>query len=513
MPTTSENNKRIAKNTLLLYFRMFFMMVVSLYTSRVVLNVLGVEDYGIYNVVGGVVAMFSVLSGSLSSAISRFITYEIGKGECEKLKRVFSSAVTVQLTLGLIIVLVAETAGLWFLNTKMNIPAERMSAANWVLQFSVVTFVINLISVPYNAAIIAHEKMSAFAYISILEVVGKLVIAYFITVSPIDKLVFYAILICLVAIIIRYIYSRYCKKRFEECTYHFIFDKELLKNMFSFAGWNFFGNGAFLLNTQGVNILMNIFFGVSVNAARGVATQVDAAMRQFVNSFTTAVNPQIIKSYAVGDFNYMHSLVCRSAKFSSFLLIFFAVPIVLEANALFSFWLGDVPDGAILFFQLGVMSTFVDGALANSLMTSMFATGNIKKYQMIVSSIGSMVFVFTWIFYYWGFNAYVTYVIYFVTYSIILVIRLYLIKEAIHLPISMYISKVLYRVVPVFVISFVVPLILLYILEPGLLRIISVSLLSLLTTLFAAFIIGLTKGEKIFVVDRLKAMLIGISPK
>lgn len=513
MPTTSENNKRIAKNTLLLYFRMFFMMVVSLYTSRVVLNVLGVEDYGIYNVVGGVVAMFSVLSGSLSSAISRFITYEIGKGEHEKLKKVFSSAVTVQLALGGIIVLVAETAGLWFLNTKMNIPAERMSAANWVLQFSVITFVINLVSVPYNAAIIAHERMSAFAYISILEVVGKLIIAYFITVSSIDKLTFYAILICLVAIIIRYIYGRYCRKHFEECTYHFILDKELLKNMFSFAGWNFFGNGAFLLNTQGVNVLMNIFFGVSVNAARGVASQVDAAMRQFINSFTTAVNPQIIKSYAIGDFSYMHSLVCRSAKFSSFLLIFFAVPIVLEANALFSFWLGDVPNDAVLFFQLGVMSTFVDGALANSLMTSMFATGNIKKYQMIVSSIGSMVFFLTWVFYYLGFNAYITYVIYFIIYSVILVVRLYLIKEAIHLPISMYVSKVIYRVVPVFVMSFMIPLLLLYILEPGLIRIVSVTMLSLLTTLFTAFIIGLTKGEKIFVLDKLKKILIGISPK
>lgn len=510
MTTSSENNKRIAKNTLLLYFRMFFMMVVSLYTSRVVLNVLGVEDYGIYNVVGGVVAMFSVLSGSLSSAISRFITYEIGKGEREKLKRVFSSAVTVQLVLGFIIVLVAETAGLWFLNTKMNIPAERMSAANWVLQFSVVTFVINLISVPYNAAIIAHEKMSAFAYISILEVVGKLVIAYFITISPIDKLIFYAILICLVAVIVRYIYGKYCRLHFEECVYHFIFDKILLKKMFSFAGWNFFGNGAFLLNTQGVNILMNIFFGVGVNAARGVASQVDAAMRQFVNSFTTAINPQIIKSYAVGDFNYMHSLVCRSAKFSSFLLIFFAVPVVLEANAIFSFWLGDVPNDAVLFFQLGVMSTFVDGALANSLMTSMLATGNIKKYQIIVSSVGSMVFVFTWIFYYFGLNAYITYIVYFVIYSIVLVVRLYLIKEAIHLPILMYVQKVLYRVVPVSIICFLLPLILLYILEPGLLRVISVSMLSLLVTLLSVFLLGLTKGERIFVLDRLKSMLKGI---
>ena len=213
---SSNNNKRIAKNTLLLYFRMLFMMVVSLYTSRVILNALGVEDFGIYNVVGGVVAMFSVISGSLSAAISRFITYELGKGDQSKLNKIFSASVTIQLLLSLIIVVLIEAVGVWFLNTKMTIPAERMTAANWVLQFSIVTFVIGLISVPYNAAIIAHEKMSAFAYISILEAVCKLAIAFLIMVSPIDRLIFYAILMCVVGLIIRFTYGNYCKKHFAE---------------------------------------------------------------------------------------------------------------------------------------------------------------------------------------------------------------------------------------------------------------------------------------------------------
>lgn len=221
MSNTTENNKRIAKNTLLLYFRMLFLMAVSLYTSRVVLNALGVEDFGIYNVVGGVVAMFSVLSGSLSTAISRFITYELGKGNKENLNKIFSSAVTIQFGLAGIIILLAETIGIWFLNIKMNIPEVRMEAANWVFQFSIITFAINLISVPYNASIIAHEKMSAFAYISILEAVGKLTIAYLITISPIDKLIFYAILMCVVALIVRLTYGNYCKRHFSECTYHF----------------------------------------------------------------------------------------------------------------------------------------------------------------------------------------------------------------------------------------------------------------------------------------------------
>ena len=233
---TSDNNKRIAKNTLLLYFRMLFMMVVSLYTSRVILNALGVEDFGIYNVVGGVVAMFTVISGSLSAAISRFITYELGKGDQSKLNKIFSASVTIQLLLSLIIVVLIESVGVWFLNAKMTIPADRVTAANWVLQFSIITFVINLISVPYNAAIIAHERMSAFAYISILEAVCKLAIAFLIMVSPMDKLVFYAILMCIVSVIVRFTYGHYCKKHFTECTYHFHWDKDVLKKMFGFAG-------------------------------------------------------------------------------------------------------------------------------------------------------------------------------------------------------------------------------------------------------------------------------------
>lgn len=280
----TNHNKRIAKNTLLLYFRMLFLMLVSLYTSRVVLNALGIDDFGIYNVVGGVVAMFSILSGSLSTAISRFITYELGKGNQERLKVIFSSAVTIQLGLGLIILLFAETIGLWFLNYKMNIPADRMVAANWVLQFSMLTFIINLISIPYNAAIIAHERMSAFAYIGILEAVGKLLIAYLITVSPIDRLIFYALLMAAVALIVRLTYGKYCRCYFKECKYNFTFDKVLLKEMFGFAGWNFIGAISGILRDQGGNIVINLFCGPTVNAARGIAAQANTAIQGFVST-------------------------------------------------------------------------------------------------------------------------------------------------------------------------------------------------------------------------------------
>ena len=293
MTDTSANNKRIAKNTLLLYFRMLFMMAVSLYTSRVVLNALGVEDFGIYNVVGGVVAMFSMLSGSLSAAITRFITYELGKGNQENLKKIFSSSVTIQIGLAILIIVVAEAIGVWFLNMKMNIPDVRITAANWVFQFSILTFAVNLISVPYNASIIAHERMSAFAYISILEAIGKLAIVFLIVISPMDKLIFYAILMCAVALIVRLAYGVYCKRHFEECTYHFIFDRDLLKHMFGFAGWNFIGATSAVLRDQGGNVVINLFCGPAANAARGIAFQVNNAISGFVTNFMTALNRKL----------------------------------------------------------------------------------------------------------------------------------------------------------------------------------------------------------------------------
>ena len=500
---TSDNNKRIAKNTLLLYVRMLFTMAVSLFTSRVILNTLGVEDYGTYNVVGGIVTMFSVLSGSLSASISRFITFELGRGNIQRLKTVFSTGVNIQLGMSLFIVLIAEAVGVWFLNVKMNIPSDRLVAANWVFQCAVLTFVLNLLSVPYNAAIIAHEKMSAFAYISVVEVTLKLIIVYMLTISSFDRLVTYAVLLLMVGAIIRFIYGYYCKKHFEECTYHFVFDKPILKEMTGFAGWNFLGNGAYMLNTQGVNILMNLYFGVAVNAARGVATQVDAALKQFVNNFTTAVNPQITKSYAQGDLDYMHKLVCRSAKFSAFLMLFFAVPILLETNTILTIWLKTVPKYAAIFLQLIIISSFVDTVLANSLVTSMLATGNIKRYQIIVTIVGCLVFPLSWIAFKLGFQPEISYVIYFVIYTILLGVRLYLLKDMVKLPVMMYVRDVLFRVLPVMCICFALPLVLRFSMQEGWLRLILVCAVSTIVTAFVEFRIGLTENERKFVTEKL----------
>lgn len=328
MSSKSSNGKRIAKNAILLYLRTFITMCITLLTSRIILRSLGVNDYGLYNVVGGVVAMFSVLTGSLSAAISRFTTFELGKNDNERLKRVFCTSINIQIILIVVIVLLAETIGLWFLNYKMNIEEGRIVAANWVFQFSIITFVINLLSVPYNASIIAHERMSAFAYISILDAILKLAIAFLISFSPIDKLVFYALLLMLCGLVIRLIYARYCNRHFEECQYKIIFDKSLLKEMFGFAGWNFIGASSDVFRDQGGNIIINLFFGTSVNAARAVAMQVSSAITTFVNNFLTAVRPQITKSYASGDYSYMMQLIYRGSKFSGFILLFFALPVL-----------------------------------------------------------------------------------------------------------------------------------------------------------------------------------------
>lgn len=501
---SSNNNKRIAKNTLLLYVRMLFLMVVSLFTSRVILNTLGVEDFGIYNVVGGIVAMFTILSGSLTSAISRFLTFELGKGDKEKLKTIFSTSVNIQLGLSAIIVLIGEVVGIWFLNNQMNIPAERMLAANYILQCSLGIFVLNLLSVPYNASIIAHEKMGAYAYISILDIILKLAVAYAIMLSPIDRLISYGVLLLTESLLIRLIYGLYSKRNFEECTYRLIYDKAVLRKMVSFAGWNFLGVTAGTLNTQGVNILMNVYFGVTVNAARGIAVQAGAAISQFVQSFTTAVNPQITKSYAAGDMTYMHTLVCQSSKFSAYLFLLMAIPLSVETPEIFKIWLKNPPEYAVLFFRLSLLGTLMDAVFANSLMTAIFATGDIKKYQVYVTICGGMVFPLTWLAYLMGASPDSSYIIYFIVYCVVLYVRLYVIQQKVHLQIKDYASRVLVKFIPVAVLSYLVPISIAYLMPASFVRILITAIVSVVITCALIYSIGLTIGERNMVMSKVK---------
>ena len=502
MTSTSANNKRIAKNTLLLYFRMLFMMAVSLYTSRVVLNALGVEDFGIYNVVGGVVAMFSMLSGSLSAAITRFITYELGTGNRENLKKIFSSAVTIQIGLAVLIILLAEAVGVWFLNVKMNIPDIRMAAANWVFQFSILTFAINLISVPYNASIIAHERMSAFAYISILEAVGKLAIAYLIIVSPMDRLVFYAILMCAVALIVRLAYGIYCKKHFEECTYHFIFDRDLLKRMFGFAGWNFIGAISSVLRDQGGNVVINLFCGPAANAARGIAFQVNNAISGFVTNFMTALNPQITKSYAAGDRDYMMTLIFQGARLSFYMLLLLSLPMLVNTHYILGLWLKIVPNHAVLFVQL-VLVFAMSESISQPLITAMLATGRIRNYQIVVGGLQMMNLPVSYILLRMGMFPEVVIVVAIVISQCCLVARLVMLRGMIGLSVKKYMKKVYINVLTVTVMAAIIPFLLTIKLEESFLNFVLLCLMSFICTGITIYYAGCTKAERQFLLNKL----------
>lgn len=460
------NNKRIAKNTFVLYCRTLVVLVVSLYTSRIILNALGVEDYGIYNVVGGVVAMFSVISGALSSAVSRFITFELGKGDSNKLQIVFSSSVNIQVGISILVLLIGEIVGVWFLNCQMNIPQERLVAANWVLQCSLFTFCISLISIPYNACIIAHERMQAFAYITILDALLKLGICFLILESPWDRLISYATLLFCVALTIRLIYGIYCHWHFAESHYRFVFDRSVLREMTGFAGWNFFTNSAYIFNTQGVNLLINIFFGVGVNAARGIATQVDHAIMQLVNSFTTALNPQITKSYAAGDKEGMVSLVCRGAKFSYFLLFLLALPILMETEYILTVWLKIVPEHAVNFVRLAIIASLVN-IVGKTGYTAAMATGRIRSYVLWVTTAGCMAFPLTWLVFIIGAPSEAAYAVFIVVYIIVECIRLWVMKGLLNFPVGFFVKEVVTKIALVTIMSIIIPIAIIHCIDPS----------------------------------------------
>ena len=487
-------------------------MVVSLYTSRVVLNTLGIEDFGIYNVVGGIVAMFNVLSGSLSAAISRFITYELGKGNQNNLNKIFSSAVTIQLGLSGIIILLAETLGIWFLNVKMNIPETRMEAANWVFQFSILTFVISLISVPYNASIIAHEKMSAFAYISILEAIGKLSIAYLIVISPIDKLIFYAILMCGVALIIRFTYRNYCKRHFSECTYHFVWDRQLLKQMFGFAGWNFIGASSAVLRDQGGNIVINLFCGPTVNAARGIAFQVNNAVNQFVVNFMTALNPQITKSYASGDKKYMMTLIFQGARLSFYMLFLLSLPILLNTHYILEAWLKTIPEHVVLFVQL-VLTFALSESISQPLITAMLATGKIRNYQIIVGGLQMMNLPISYLFLRLGFFPESVIIVAICISQCCLVARLILLRGMIGISIRNYLQKVYLNIITVSIAAFILPFISTQYMEKSFFSFIVISLIAVICTIISIYFIGCNHQERLFILQKLSTIKAKINKK
>lgn len=506
MQETSSRNKRIAKNTMLLYFRMLFTMLVSLYTSRIVLKALGVDDFGIYNVVGGLVSLFSLLSGSLSAAISRFITFELGRGNFEQLKKVFASSVLIQLLLSFLIIIVAESAGLWFLNNKMIVPEARMHTANLVFHLSVITFCVNLISVPYNAAVIAHERMSVFAYISVFECLGKLVVAFLISGTSADRLALYAILVCVMACFVRLFYGVYCKKNFEECRFHLGFDKKLFKQIFVFSSWNFIGATSSVLRDYGGNVVINLFCGPAANAARGVAVQVNTAVNSFVTNFMTAMNPQITKSYACRELEYMMSLIYIGSRFSFYLLLLISLPILINADFVLSIWLGSFPEHTVSFLRLILLFTMSE-SISAPLITAMLATGRIRNYQIIVGGVQLLNLPVSYLCLKNGSMPEIVFVVAILLSQTCLLARLIMLRGMIGLKSASFLKKVYFNCMLVFAVSAIFPCVLkqAVLVEETILSFVVISICSLLSCSMAVLFVGCDKSERRFFFSKISS--------
>ena len=452
----------------MLYVRMLFMMFMGLYTSRIVLQALGEGDYGIYNVVGGVVAMFTIISGALNSAVSRFITFEMGKGEGARLNKVYSTAVIIQIVLAAVVVVVAEPVGLWFIDNEMTISPERIPAARWVLHFSLLAFVVNLMSVPQMASITAHERMSAYAWIGILDGLLRFGVALLISCSGHDRLVAYAALMAVSVLIVRMAYGIYCRLHFPECRFRPVFDRPLMKEMFSFAGWNFIGVTAGVLRDHGGNILVNVFSGsVAVNAARGVALQLSNAVQSFVTNFMTAVNPQITKSYAAGEKDYMFSLMRKSSRMAYYLLLIIVLPVIFNVDYLLSIWLDEVPAGSASFARLFLILALSE-SLSGPLITGTQATGKIRDYQILVGGLIMLNFPVSYIFLKAGAAPEVTVVVAIVISQICLFARLYMLRRLTEFPVGEYLIRVYLNVLIVTLTAVILPLALMRYMPGGL---------------------------------------------
>lgn len=500
---TSKNNKRIAKNTGMLYIRMLLIMAVSLYTTRIVLSILGIEDYGIYTIVGGVVTMFSFLNSAMARASQRFLSFELGRKDYKQLARVFSISINIHVTIAVIILILAETIGLWFLNTQLNIPAERMNAANWVYHFSIFAFFVTIINVPYNATIIAHERMNIYAYIGILEVVLKLIIVIMLKWLGFDKLKLYAVLVFAVSLLIRLIYYFYCRINFKESHYHFFWDKKLYKTLLSFTGWNLWGNFAVVTFNQGNNILLNIFFGPVVNAARGIAYQVNGAVSAFIVNFQLALNPPIVKSYGNGDLNYMHQLIFQGAKYSFFLLYFLSLPILIETEIILKLWLKVIPDYSIIFCRLVIISSLIE-CVSGTLITAAQASGKIKLYQTVVGGLLLLILPFSYIFLKMGYPPQIILYITIFFSIIVLIARLLIVRSLINLSLRKFSEKVFYAILLVTPCSMALPYYIYFNLKQGILRFLIVSIISFLSILISVYFFGISSNEKNIMLNKAK---------
>lgn len=504
-----SSNTRIAKNTLFLYFRTLFTIAVGLYISRAILQILGVEDFGIYNVVGGIVMMFSFINLGMVASTQRFISYELGQNNLKQLQKVFSMAVSIHFILALIIFLFAESLGLWFLNTHMNIPPERMLAANCIYQCSILAFMLTVLSVPYNACIVAHEHMKMYAYVSVADYMLRLLSVIILPFFSYDKLVVYGVSIFVVALIIRIIYGLYCRFNFLECRYHLVKDKKIFSEMFSFAGWSFIGNMGFSVKDQGINVLINMFFGATMNAARGIAFQASSVVSSFTANFQMAMNPQITKRYASGDIESMFNLVFRGAKYSFFLLMIIIIPFYIRAPYILELWLGDVPDYTLLFLRLVLIMLLID-SMANPLVVAMQATGRIRNFQLVISLVMICNLPISYIVLKMGGEAYSVMYVAIATSFIGLLVRLHLLHDLITFDIKCFYRDVLLRNVFVYFLASAFPLYISHYIVDNFVGLLIICGISVIFSFAAIFFIGFQTQERTYLIERIKILLVKI---
>ena len=506
MSEISSNNKRVAKNTLLLYFRMLITMTVNFYISRVVLKVLGVEDYGIYNVVGGVVTMLSFLNACMTTSTQRYLTFELGRGDFVRLKRLFAASLNVHIAICLCIILSANTIGLWFLNTYLNIPDNRMFAANVVFQFSIFTFCADVVRSPFNAAIIAHERMNVFAYISIAEAFMKLGVACIISIATFDKLELYALLVFIVHLSICLLYQLYCHRKYAECRFRLFWDKKMYAELTGFAGWNMFGSIAWLMKDQGVNILLNLFFGPLVNAARGLAMQVSNAVMGFVSNFQTALSPQITKNYSQGYIEQMEGLAYKGSRYSFFLLFFIAFPLMLNIDVVLDLWLEEVPQYASGFIILIMIESLGNILWGNTMIVSMMATGKIRNYQIAVSSILLLIVPVSYIALKCGSNVYGVFCISICITLLAGMARFSFCHKQIGYSVKRMCREIVFPILKVLILAVPLPVFvkLTNFSGNGMVGFVILSLLTVLVTGCSIGLLGLSKAERDIVINQIK---------
>lgn len=504
MSTQTENNKRLAKNTFLLYGRMLVTVGISFYSTRLILANLGVENYGIYNVIGGFVSMFYMVTSTMTQAVGRFLTFELGTGDEKKLQQTFSTSVNILLLLSLIVVLLAETVGLWFVNYKLNISPNRMVAANWIYQFSVLSFIFEMISVPYSASVVSHEKMGAFALVTILKVILTLGIAFLLTVSPIDKLIFYGILILLVSVSIQLMYWIYCRKNFQECRYSLHIDRSIFKSMFGYAGWNFLTTCSSMLSSQGVNIMFNIYFGTIVNAAYGISNQIKGTVGSFTKNFMIAINPQITKSYAANNINYTKVLVYNGAKFSYILFYIVSLPLILEIDYFLKLWLKSVPQYTNYIIIISFIN-FLINILLNSSEVLNKATGKIKFNQLILCTIDISIIIFSCITLALFKNVILTAAIPCIINIVFFIPRILVNKHTIGISVRSFFKEVLLRVLIMSIISLFISYIPILLFKECFLRFILTVALSILSVCVNSYLFILNEQEK----EKVKKYILG----